>query len=647
MRIRALAGVAAAASLVLSILGLASSACAQSGAPAASDGKMIFQQHCQSCHEPAISRAPSRSALEWRPRADILRALNDGVMKPMTAGLSPADVEAVAGFLTPLESLQAGKGGGPAIGTDTLCASHPPLRSGPADWSSLAVDPGSSRFQPHPGLAKADVPRLKLKWSFAMTGGGQPTVVGDWLFITNKSGKFYALDARTGCVHWVVSGVSSRTTPMVIRSRHSPSGWATFIGAAGRIVHAYDAQTGVELWKSAAIDDNPNSVLTGTPVIVGDRIIAPVSSGEEVAATVPSYVCCTFRGALVALDLRTGRILWRTHVINEPWRVIGKNAAGTPIRGPAGGAIWSAPTVDLKRGLVYVGTGDSYTDAPTLGADAVAAVEVATGKVRWRHQFSKGDNFILNCLETVKAVNCPKESGPDYDFGASPILLDLKAGRQVLVIGQKSGVVHGMDPATGRPLWSTRVGAGSIVGGVEWGIATDRRLVFAPNSDLFDLIDEALRPLGKSIVGFKEPGPARPGLTALDPATGRIAWQVPAPIAPCQYHGDRSQDWVPGVCMRAQSAAPAAMPGVVFSGTMDGWIRAYDASAGAILWAYSTTAQTYDTVNGVKDQPGGDIDGMGPTLANGMMFTMSGFNGAGNTGGNWVNVLLAFSVDGR
>jgi len=631
--------------LTFAIWSLASNASAQ--ASSAPDGKQIFQQHCQSCHEPPIARAPSRSALEWRPRADILRALKVGVMAPMAAGLSPTEVEAVAGFLTPLEGSAVRNGAGPAGGTDPMCATHDALTAGGTDWPSMGVDARSSRYQPRPGLSVADVPRLKVKWAFAMSGGGQPTVVGDWLFMTNKSGKFYALDAHTGCVRWVVSGVGSRTTPMVVRSPISPSGWATFIGADGRIVRAYDAQTGAQLWASAEVEPNPFAVLTGTPVIAGDKLILPVSSGEEVAATMPSYACCTFRGALAALDLKNGKLIWRTEVIDEPWRQIGVNANGTPLRGPAGGAIWSAPTVDMKRGLIFVGTGDSYTDAPTQGTDAVAAIDIASGKVRWRQQFTKADNFILNCLEAVKAANCPKDYGPDYDFGASPLLIDLKGGGQILVAGQKSGLVHGLDPATGQRRWSARVGAGSIVGGVEWGIATDGRRVYAPNSDLFDLIDEALRPQGKTIVGFKEPAPAKPGLTALDPASGKVLWHTPAPKAPCQYRGDRSRDWAPGVCMRAQSAAPGVMPGVVFSGTVDGWFRAYSAATGRILWGDSTTATTYDTVNGVKGQPGGGIDGMGPTIADGMVFTMSGFNGAGNTGGNGLNVLLAYSVDGK
>jgi polyvinyl alcohol dehydrogenase (cytochrome) len=269
-----------------------------------------------------------------------------------------------------------------------------------------------------------------------------------------------------------------------------------------------------------------------------------------------------------------------------------------------------------------------------------------SGKIRWSHQATPGDNFIVGCEVERDPTNCPLSHGPDFDFGATPILFTLKNANQVLVAGQKSGLVYGFNPDDGKLLWTTRVGGGSVIGGVEWGIGADDRYVFVPNSDADLLFDEIRRKLGKATQSDKD-GLARPGLSAIDPATGKVVWNTPAPIAPCNYFGDRSRDRSPGGCVRAQSAAPAVIPGIVFSGTLDGWMRAYDTKTGNIVWEYSTTAQTYDTVNEVKGQPGGGIDGMGPTVAHGMLYTMSGFNGASRTGNNGNNVLLAFSVDGR
>ncbi|HEX4709165.1 PQQ-binding-like beta-propeller repeat protein [Phenylobacterium sp.] len=623
-------------------------------AQVASPGEAVFNTRCKACHEPAIERAPNRATLATLPPATIVEALTNGVMKPMAAGLSDADKQAVAAYLAAAgrsaESAQARAPAAP-VGVDVKCQVNPPIRPTGSDWVSVGLET-SHRFQANPGLKAADVPKLKVKWAFSMAGGSMPTVIGDWLFITNRSGKFYALDPASGCVRWVVEGAVSRTTPMIVKSDISASGWATFIGERNRTVRAFDAQTGKEIWRSAALDANPVAGITGTPLVSGDRIFVPLTSVEEGAAHQPTYSCCSFQGSLAALDLKTGKTLWQTKVIPEALHPTHKNSAGTMMQGPAGGAIWSAPTVDAKRGLVYVATGDSYTEVETKGADAIVAMDVHTGKIRWSNQVTDKDNFIVGCTDAVKPANCPSPDGPDYDFGASPILFKLppkkgeKGGKVVLLAGQKSGVVYGMDPDTGRTLWTTKVGGGSALGGIEWGMAADGLRLYVANADTINLIDEELRPQGKSPLAEKQP-PAKPGLYALDPATGKVLWATPAPVAPCRYAGDRSRDRAGGACVRAQSAAPSVMPGVVFSGAMDGWFRAYDAASGKILWADSTTARTYDTVNQVRGQPGGSLDGMGAAIAGGRVFVMSGFNGAAGTGGNGVNVLLAYSMDGK
>jgi polyvinyl alcohol dehydrogenase (cytochrome) len=624
-------------------------------AHAQSAGEGVFNSRCKACHEPAIDRAPPKATLATYPAATIVDALTNGVMKPMAAGLSDADKQAVAAYLTGAPSSEApppvaaarpqGRPTPAAVGVDVKCAVNPPIKATPSDWTSVGLD-RSQRYQANPGLTAADVPKLKVKWSFAMSGGSMPTVIGDWLFINNRSGKFYALDAATGCVRWVVEGAAARTTPMIVKSDVSPSGWLTVIGERNRTARAFDAQTGKEIWRSAELDKNPVAGITGSPLIAGDRVFVPTTSGEEGAARQPSYACCSFRGSLSALDLKTGKTLWQTFVINEPLHPTRKTSAGTQLQGPAGGAIWSAPTYDAKRGLVYVATGDSYTEADTKGADAIVAMDARTGAIRWSNQVTEADNFIVGCNAATKPINCPNPDGPDFDFGASPILFHLASGKDVVLSGQKSGVVFGMDPDSGKTLWSRRVGSGSSLGGIEWGMAADGKRLYVANADTVNVLEENLKVLGRTNLGTPI-GPAMPGLSALDPATGKVLWNVPAPKAPCHYAGDRSRDRGGGACSRAQSQAPSAMPGVVFSGTMDGWFRAYDAATGKVLWADSTTERTYDTVNQVKGQPGGSLDGLGAAIASGRVFVMSGFNGAANTGGNGTNVLLAYSIDGK
>ena len=639
---------------VAAVLGAVSLAPLSARAQDAANGEAVFAARCKSCHEPAIDRAPNRTALSSYQPGQIVQALTSGVMTPMAQGLSDADKRAVAAYLTtPQAGPEAHPAEGPARaappaaaarGVDVMCKVNPPIQPTPSDWASVGAQANSSRFQANPGLKAADVPKLKVKWAFAMSGGSMPTVIGDWLFITNRNGKFYALDSKTGCVRWVAEGVASRTTPMIVKSPISPSGWATFVGERNRTVRAIDAQSGKEIWRSAELESNPVAGITGTPAISGDQLFVPITSGEEPAARQLTYRCCSFRGSLAGLDLATGKTQWKTFVVTEPLHDTHKNSAGVMMQGPAGGAIWSSPTVDAKRGLVFVATGDSYTDEPTKGADAIVAIETRTGKIRWSTQVTEKDNFIMGCENHSKLPNCPTPVGPDYDFGASPILFTLPGGKQIVLAGQKSGIAYGMDPDTGKLVWKTAVGSGSALGGIEWGMAADDKRLYVAISDVINLFGEV--PNTPPVTDDKL-GPPKPGLYALNPANGRFIWSTPAPKAPCHYAGDRSRDYAKGACIRAQSAAPSAMPGAVFSGTMDGWFRAYDPATGKIIWAFSTTAQTYDTVNQVKGQPGGNIDGMGPAIAGGMVYTMSGFQGAANTGGNAVNVLLAFSVDGK
>jgi polyvinyl alcohol dehydrogenase (cytochrome) len=628
-------------SLAALLLAAASPALAQPAPPV--DPEALFDRRCKSCHEPAIERAPTRAALAQRPAAEILGALTTGPMAPMAAGLSGEQMRALAAFLG-----AEGRAGGAAPEVrDVACTANPPLKAGAHDWASWGLDPGNRRYQTAGGLKAADAQRLKLKWAFSVRGGvyGQPTVVGDWLFLAVRGGGFYALDARSGCVRWHVDE-SSRTTPVIARSSASPSGWITWL-AVGKQVKAFDAATGKSLWTSPVLESHAAARINGPLALHGDQLFVPLSSVEEGAGTSPAYPCCSFRGSLVALSARTGERRWQTYVITEPLKPIRPNASGVMLQGPAGAAIWSSPTVDGRRGLVYVATGDSYTEAATAGADAIVAIEMTSGAIRWSTQVTANDNFIVTCNVLRPSVNCPNPSGPDHDFGAPPILFTLPGGKDVVLSGQKSSMVYGMDADTGALLWKTAVGTGSSLGGVEWGMAADDRRLYVPNSDIAPLMDEYLRPRGQAVLAQK-PGPAQPGLTALDPATGRVLWRTPAPKAPCVYAGDRSRDRVKdGVCFNAQSAAATVIPGMVFSGTIDGWFRAYDAPSGRILWQFSTTAQTYQTVNGVKDQPGGSIDSMGPTVAAGMVYVISGYGGAAGVGGNPVNVLLAFSPDGR
>ena len=304
--------------------------------------------------------------------------------------------------------------------------------------------------------------------------------------------------------------------------------------------------------------------------------------------------------------------------------------------GPAGAAIWSSPTIDRSRKLVYATTGNSYADPPSDGGNAFIAFKLDNGERAWVHQATAGDAYTTACERGAGGQgNCPLANGPDVDFGNSAILVNLTGGRRALIAGQKSGVVHALDPdRDGALLWRATVGVGGKLGGVQWGSAADEQHVYVAVSDV------RIEPVASGTPGG-QPTPfgvhlrvdpkAGGGLLALKLATGEVAWKTPHPGCV----------GAPG-CSPAQSAAVTAIPGVVFSGGLDGHLRAYAAATGQIIWDVDTK-RSYATVNGVPAQ-GGSLDGPGAVVVDGMLYVNSGYAIFGGAPGN---VLLAFSVDGK
>lgn len=579
-------------------------------------GETVFKTRCASCHDPAIQRAPSRTDLANYFPEVVKKALTKGIMQSMATGLTDAELDGVAQFLT-------GKAPRP-VGDlskedQNRCAKTDRFSPTGQNWNGWSSDLTMTRNQPNGGISAADVPKLKVKWAFAIEGGryGQPTVYGNRVFIGSSSGRVYALNAKTGCVAWLFSSEwGVRTAPFVSKNPAAPSGYAVYFGDYDKVVYAADAGSGKMLWQ-LKVEGFARAVLTGAPVAAGGVLYVPTSTFEEAAATNPVYPCCVGRGSLVAIDEKTGKQLWKTYTIKDAAKPQArKNPAGTQMWGPAGSSIWSAPTIDLKRGQIYVTTGDSYTDVDDGHmSDAVVALDLKTGAIRWKNQLTGDDNFINGCGpgRPNNPLNCPVKIGPDVDFGSSAILAKAE-GRDVLVAGQKSGVVHALDPDTGKVLWQRKISTGSAGGGIEWGMAADGQNVYAAAAD------------------------RQGGLTALDLLTGDQRWSVKIDAqVKCGWQGR---------CAGGYSAPPSVIPGVVISGAQDGHLRAFDVATGQKIWDFDAAAQTYDTVNGVAKQRGGSFDGSGPTIAGGTLYTTSGYNGSG--GGGWSdNVLLAFSKDGK
>jgi polyvinyl alcohol dehydrogenase (cytochrome) len=582
----------------------------------------LFEDRCFSCHGDVTRIGPNANAgarpapsfgdirARLSPQA-VFRAIDGtGIMAVHTKGWTTDDRRRIAEYVTgkamPLVEVLAPTEGkcaapAPAIG-DPFGAPH---------WNGWGVDAGNGRFQParQAGLDAADIPKLRLKWAFGFPGVtqayAQPVIAAGRVFVGSETGLVYALDARTGCFYWTFPAMGPvRTTIVLARSAIAKSGTVLYFGDVRSNMYAVDAQTGAMLW-TQKIDEHPHGRITGSPTLVDGRLYVPVAGmTEEAQAGNPAYECCTFRGSLVAMDAASGRVYWKSYTIAETPKLRGKNAKGTQLYGPAGASIWSAPTVDPEGGAVYVGTGNGFTQPAADTTDAVLAFSLKDGTLLWKNQLTEGD-----------AVGV----GADVDIGASLILRRLEDGRRVLVVGQKTGDVYGLDPDNkGAQLWKVSLSKGGMMGGVEWGMAADDRLVFVPISD-------------HPLFSFnKPPTPEAGSLVALRLESGEQVWMQRG-VATCNRPVAE--------CHPAKAAAITATPDAVFAGSLDGYVRAYGTSDGRLLWEYNT-AVPFKTVNGVE-ATGGSISGAGPAIAGGMLFVNSGYSFFSKGG----NVLLAFGLE--
>jgi polyvinyl alcohol dehydrogenase (cytochrome) len=592
--------------VLAAILGAATTLAAQS-----SDGARVFQASCASCHTGATdSRAPGLDSLRARTPQAIIDALLNGAMRPQGSRLSGGERRAVAEFITG-KSIE-GDVSGAASGRCTARASLQDFAKTPR-WTGWSPSTTNARFQSadQAGLTPSDLPRLTLKWAFgfpdATIAWSHPTVAGGRVFVGSQNGTVYSLDAKTGCIHWIFSAKGGVRTALAV----APAGASrlvVYFGDTAANAYALDAETGKTLWVRR-VDDHPSARITGSPTFFEGRLYVPVASYEEAQGADPQYPCCTFRGSISALDAESGAVEWKTYMIAETPQRRGTSSTGTPLWGPAGAGIWSAPTVDVARRALYVATGNAYSAPSTSSSDAVVALDLATGAIRWTRQVTANDVYISNCR--AGNPNCPETVGPDHDFGSPPVLARA-GGRDVIVIGQKSGIAFAMDPEKkGEIVWQYRAGQGGTLGGIEWGAAADGEHAYFAVSD----------------IQTAQPG----GLHAVNLATGQRAWLTPPPTPVCGSGRG---------CNGAQSAAVTAIAGAVFSGSNDGSLRAYSTSTGQVLWEFDSN-RDFTTVNAVPAK-GASMIGPGAVVAGGMVYVNSGY---GAFGGRPGNVLLAFGPE--
>lgn len=598
-------------SLVMVLLAGSSCSMAQDAA------EELFTARCAACHlnpDPEVNaHAPSTEDMARFTPNSVFAALSDGLMRLQAVGLSDDDRRALARYLTGREvsdvQLQV---------TANMCSANPPLADSAAasNWNGWGPDVRNTRFAADGGMTAADLPRLRLKWAYGLPGESQPraqpAVVGGRIYVGNRAGALYSLDAASGCTYWNFlprSGIRSALSVGPVTLADGSAGQAVFFVDILANAYAINAHTGELLWVRQ-VDSHAAVRGTGAVTYYDGRLYVPMTGvTEENTASNPDYSCCTFRGSLSSFAASTGELLWKYYTVPEP-QLRGTSSNGAPLYGPAGVGIWSAPTIDAERGLIYAATGNAYAEPAPHTANAVIALWIADGELVWASQLTPDDAWIGGCRPGVENPNCPEDIGPDFDLSASPILTTLPSGEQALVVPQKSGLAYALDPDNrGAVLWQYRFGPGSAIGG-QWGAAVAEGIAYVP------------------VGGFQSE--ERGGMHGIDVVTGERRWFTPPQPALCMEG--------PG-CSTSQSAAVTAIPGAVFSGSADGGMRAYAADDGEILWTFDAN-QSFLTLNGVEAN-GASFDGPGPVVVGGMLYMLSGSGGfVGRPG----NVLLAFEI---
>lgn len=601
----------ALASFVLTTLAGSPVGLAQDG------GEDLFTARCAACHlnpDPEINaHAPSKEDMARFTPNSVYAALTDGLMRLQATGLSDDERRTLAAYLTGREvsevQLQV---------TANTCSANPPLND-PAlgvDWNGWGPDVRNTRFAEQGGISANDLPRLRLKWAYGLPGESQPraqpAIVGGRLYVGNRAGALYSLDADSGCTYWNFmprSGIRSALSIGPVTLADGSAAQAVFFVDILANAYAVNAHNGELLWVRQ-VESHEAVRGTGAVTLHDGRLYVPMTGvTEENTASSPDYSCCTFRGSLSSFDASTGELMWKTYTVAEP-QLRGTSTNGAPLYGPAGVGIWSAPTIDAERGLVYASTGNAYAEPAPATANAVIALRITDGELMWASQLTPDDAWIGGCRPGVENPNCPENIGPDFDLSAAPILATLASGKQALVLPQKSGLAYALDPDNaGAVLWQYRFGPGSAIGG-QWGAAVAEGLAYFPVGGF----------------QFEERG----GIHGVEVETGERRWFTPAQPALCMEG--------PG-CSTSQSAAVTAIPGAVLSGSADGGMRAYAANDGAILWSFDAN-QSFTTINGVEAN-GASFDGPGPVVSGGMLYMLSGSGGfVGRPG----NVLLAFEI---
>ncbi|GAA2028523.1 PQQ-binding-like beta-propeller repeat protein [Agromyces tropicus] len=471
-------------------------------------------------------------------------------------------------------------------------------------------------------ISATNVDTLAPEWVFTTEGDvtATPAVDATRVYVPDWDGNLYAVDRATGQQAWAAE-IGSYTgipndlavaTPAVTDSALVFGDVGPF-GLGGGAVMAVDKSTGELLWRTQVETHFAATITQSATVFDGVVYVGTDSTEDLLAGVIPNYDCCSFRGSLVALDLATGAILWKTYL--------------TPDGYPGVAVLGGSPAIDAKRKSVYVTTGSNY-DLPddvlacveAAGSDenaqracmdpadhfdSIMAIDLQTGGIKWVTRTLPFDAWNFACIPGLgNPDDCPEPAGPGYDFAQAPMLATAKTSRgkntEFVGAGQESGKFWALDPGTGQIRWVSEAGPGGTFGGLGQGSATDGSRVYTANAN------------SNQIDYF---GSTDGVWSALDAVTGAILWQTRP------THGGST------------SGPVTTANGVVFGCALDpqGYMYAMDAATGVVLWEFASGGSCVS----------------GAAISNGSVYWGSGYRdlgvGAGFTTQN--NKLYAFGLN--
>ena len=601
--------------------------------PIEAHGETLYEQHCDTCHSLPEVKAPQLATLKKMPFVRVNRSLEFGMMVQQAAHLSSDDRYAIARYLSSANTQVRDE-----WIDEQACEATGPLNIsagaednwGFGDHNRRSIESGAS-------ISPDDVGNLKLAWSLSIPGAtemrSQPVAADGILFLGTSNGNVLAIDQDSGCIHWRFSANSAVRSSLNLDTTNDGKPTLFFADDLGTI-YAVNASNGRLRWRTSQ-RWFPVSVISGSLSFHDNALYVPVSTFETALAGVDTYPCCRSHGGVAAIDATNGTLIWKYETTPHANKV-GTTSAGTDIWGPSGAAVWTTPAIDTKRGRLYIGTAQNMSAPATHNSDSVIALDMGTGEEAWVFQALAGDIWNVACH--LGRANCPENAGPDFDFGGGITLTQDEYGHDVIVAGQKSGVVYALDPErSGAVIWEQRLSQGTSNGGIHWGVATSGDTVWVTVADP-----------PRQREGYVP----KPGIHALDLANGKVRWSQPV-NRNCQLDpasvprvglvamqdGEPANPWPECSFYYGHSAAPLHANGVVYAGALDGKLRLLDAASGEVLRIIETNRE-YSSINDI-DGHGGAIDLSGVAVDGDRLFVYSGYGMFGQMPGN---VLLAYEL---